>query len=243
MLMCTQKLGGEPGPGIPQQDTHGRLPSAWPVTTPRKAGTETSREGPQKEVGTIRLCQRLSPYLKAVVASPHRPSAPGWWLLGGQELVRLPGRARDVGWHWPPRCPLRNWWAQPERSGMSQPPCQGQQEGTSTATGLAPSLAQREAPLTSRVSGSWSRSSLEFSLPGHSPEGDGRRTQGPAPRPCRGWQLLVGPRYVEQKSAAPGSGPRVRSGPGSRPKPTLPCIGPSARPRAARRVESPPQAV
>lgn len=154
LQMGQQKLGGETVPEIPQQDAHGGLPSAWPETTPQKAGTKTSWEGPQKAVEAVSLCQHLSPYLKAAAASPRRPSAPGWWLLWGQEVVRQPGTARDVGWHQPPWCPLRNWWAQSERSGMSQPPCQGQQEVTSTAMGLAQSLALPEAPLTSRVSGS-----------------------------------------------------------------------------------------
>lgn len=87
---------------------------------------------------------------------------------------------------------------------MSQLPCQGQQEMTSVATGLVPSLVLPEVPLTSGVSGS----SLEFSLPRHSPEGDLRkRIQGPAPQPCRSWQLPTGPGHVEQKSAARGSGP------------------------------------
>lgn len=234
--MCQQKLRREPVPGIPQQDTHKDLPTAWPTTAPQKAAT--AWEGPQKEAETIRRCLHLSPYPKAAAASPRAPSGPGWWLLGGQELVRRPGRARDVGWHQPPQCPLRNWWAQPERSGMSQLPCQGQQEMTSAAPGLVPSLALPEVPPTSGVSGS----SLEFSLPRHSPEGDLRkRIQGPAPPTLPQLAAAHWARVCGAEVSCSELWPRVRPGPGSRPNPRLPCISPSVCPEAAQRVEGAPR--
>lgn len=84
--------------------THwGVCPPLGPRQPPQKAGTETSPEKHQKEAEAIRrqVHQPLSPSLKAAAASPRQPSAPGWWLLWAQELVRQPGRARDVGWHQP----------------------------------------------------------------------------------------------------------------------------------------------
>lgn len=200
--MCQQKLRREPVPGIPQQDTHKDLPTAWPTTAPQKAAT--AWEGPQKEAETIRRCLHLSPYPKAAAASPRAPSGPGWWLLGGQELVRRPGRARDVGWHQPPQCPLRNWWAQPERSGMSQLPCQGQQEMTSAAPGWCRHWPCQRFP---RPPGSraplWSFPCLDTPQRGTS----GRGFRAPPPQPCHSWQRPIGPWYVEQKSAARSSGP------------------------------------
>lgn len=149
-----------------------------------------------------------------------------------KELVRPPGRARDVGRRQPPPCPLRNRWAQPERSGMSQPPCQGQPWVWLSLT-LSPG-----APWAPGAEVLWS-----FSVPGcwTLPPGASREEDlGPAP-PLRQLPAARRARYVEQKSAAQGSGPRVRPGPGAAPAPGSPaptlCI-PRAVP--ARRRTPPP---
>lgn len=101
---------------------------------------------------------------------------------------------------------------------MSQPPCQGQQEVTSTAKGLTPSGPP--GPPSPGVRAPW----CFFCLgPGHPPTGGQGRGVRALPHPCHSWQLPVRPGYVEQKSASWGSGPTV--GPTSDSHPTL---GPSA---------------
>lgn len=138
-----------------------------------------------------------------------------------------------MGRRQPPPCPLRNRWAQPERSGMSQPPCQGQPWVWLSLT-LSPG-----APWAPGAEVLWS-----FSVPGcwTLPPGASREEDlGPAP-PLRQLPAARRARYVEQKSAAQGSGPRVRPGPGAAPAPGSPaptlCI-PRAVP-ARRRTPPPP---
>lgn len=103
--MWKRKLGGETTPGIVA--TAGRTGvSALPLAYDNPLRRQEPKPPPekrQKEAEAIRpqVDQPLSPYLKAAAASPRRPSAPGWRLLWAQELVRQPGRARDMGWHQP----------------------------------------------------------------------------------------------------------------------------------------------
>lgn len=168
--------GKEP-PGIPAA---GRMVSALSLGRNQNIPGGGPKTSP-REVEPIRPSsdsQSLSPCLKAAAASPAPwPSAPGQWLLWGQELVRHPGRMREAGWHQPPWCPLRNWRAQPKRLGMSQPPCQGQQEVTSTAIGLSPSSSP--GPQSPGARAPWCFLCLGPACP---PTGSQReRSLGPAP--------------------------------------------------------------
>lgn len=109
-----------------------------PPTEPEEEARAAPSRGGAQAAASPRLRQALSPRLQAAAASPPaRLSAAGQRPLWGQEPVRHTRGDEGRGpAHW---CLLCNQRAQPERSGMSQLPCQGQQEAAWTATALPPS--------------------------------------------------------------------------------------------------------
>lgn len=186
--------------GIPQRDTPGYLPPPWPVTAQllRGQAPEHPRRAPRR-----RWEPRGSPSTSHLVRRWQQLLPAGRLLQGGgccgdKELVRPPGRARDVGRRQPPPCPLRNRWAQPERSGMSQPPCQGQPWVWLSLT-LSPG-----APWAPGAEVLWS-----FSVPGcwTLPPGASREDDRGPPRPCRSCLLPVGPGMWSRSQLPRAPGP------------------------------------
>lgn len=117
----------------PDRAGQGAMPR--PPTEPEEEARAAPSRGGAQAAASPRLRQALSPRLQAAAASPPaRLSAAGQRPLWGQEPVRHTRGDEGRGpAHW---CLLCNQRAQPERSGMSPLPCQGQQEAAWTATAL-----------------------------------------------------------------------------------------------------------
>lgn len=176
---------------------------------PQTAGTETSQEevpkGRQRPSDQTRLCQPLLPCLKAA-ASSQRPwsSAPGRWPLWGQKPIRQPREGHALASATLKPIAQSVGTAQKVRNVPAALP--GTAEGDIHGHGSG-SLNPQGGLLEQGFSRVFSAWVLGAGRPPRVMQGE---DSGPRPAPLHhSWQPPTGPGYVEQKSAASGSGPRA----------------------------------